>query len=212
MRPSAYQISAIYQRLLAHEADAPEDFIELLLDPLIEELYRRFPTLPTPDLITDIATDTLLAFVQSPNSYQTERGDLWKYLLMDAWGDLLNAWDKEQRWRAKEVPFNLVAHDRSDRNINVVEEEVMQRLGMIALPEGMDAQAAVSHLYTAIPDPRDRQVLLLMYNGERSTSAFAAVLGIEHLPIEVQRQRVKQVKDRLRLRIKRYGGKIHEHQ
>jgi RNA polymerase sigma-70 factor (ECF subfamily) len=210
MRPSAYQVNVIYQRLLAHEADAPGDFIELLLDPLIEELRRRFPALPLPDLITDVVTDTLLAFVQSPNSYQMERGDLWKYLLMDAWGDLLNEWDKEQRRRAKEVPFNLVAHDRSDRNSNVVEEEVMQRLGMTFLPEGMDAQTAVSHLYIAIPDPRDRQVLLLMYNGERRTSAFAAVLGIEHLPIEVQRQRVKQVKDRLRLRVKRYGGKIHE--
>ena len=212
MRPSAYQINAIYQRLLAHEADAPEDFIELLLDPLVEELHRRFPTLPTPDLITDVATDTLFAFVQSPDHYQKERGDLWNYLLMDAWGDLLNEWDKERRHRAKEIPFKLVAHDRSDRNSNVVEEEVMQRLGMMALPEGMDIQAAVSHLYTAIPDPGDRQVLLLMYNGERSTSAFAAILGIEHLPIEVQRQRVKQVKDRLRLRIKRYGGKIHERQ
>jgi len=212
MRPSAYQVNVIYQRLLAHEADAPGDFIELLLDPLIEELRRRFPALPLPDLIIDVVTDTLLAFVQSPNSYQMERGDLWKYLLMDAWGDLLNEWDKEQRRRAKEVPFNLVAHDRSDRNSNVVEEEVMQRLGMTFLPEGMDTQTAVSHLYIAIPDPRDRQVLLLMYNGERRTSAFATVLGIEHLPIEVQRQRVKQVKDRLRLRVKRYGGKIREHQ
>ncbi len=212
MRPSASQVNVIYQRLLAHEADAPGDFIELLLKPLIEELRRRFPALPMPDLITDVATDTLLAFVQSPNNYHMERGDLWKYLLMDAGGDLLNAWDKEQRRRAREVPFNLVAHDRSDRNTNIVEEEVMRGLGMTVLPEGMDAQVAVSHLYTAIPDPRDRQVLLLMYNGERRTSAFAAVLGIEHLPIEVQRQRVKQAKDRLRLRIKRYGGKIHERQ
>jgi len=210
MRPPANQVNAIYQRLLAHEADAPGDFIELLLDPLIEELRRRFPSLPMPDLITDVVIETLFAFVQSPTSYKKERGDLWKYLLMDAKGDLLNEWDKEQRRRAKEVPFNLVAHDRSDRNSNVVEEEVMQRLGMTILPEGVDAQAAVSHVYTAIPDPRDRQVLLLMYNGERRTSAFAAVLGIEHLPIEIQHQHVKQAKDRLRLRIKRYGRKIHE--
>ena len=76
MRPSAYQVNVIYQRLLAHEADAPGDFIELLLDPLIEELRRRFPALPLPDLITDVVTDTLLVFVQSPNSYQMERGDL----------------------------------------------------------------------------------------------------------------------------------------
>ena len=210
MRPPTNQVNAIYQRLLAHEADAPGDFIELLLEPLIEEIRRRFPSLPMPDLIADVVTDTLLTFVQSPTSYKMERGDLWKYLLMDARGDLLNEWDKEQRRRAKEIPFNLVAHDRSDRNSNVVEEEVMQRLGMTAFPEGMDAQAAISHLYTAIPDPQDRQVLLLMYNGERRTSAFAVLLGIEHLPIKAQRQRVKQVKDRLRLRIKRYGGKIHE--
>src|SRR5437879_4620397 len=116
MHPSAEQVSAVYQRLLAGEPDAPSDFIELLLDPLIQALHARFPTLPNPDLAIDVASDTLLTFVQSPERYQSERGGLWQYLFMDALGDLRNAWAKEQRRQEKQIAFDPVAHDRPDRN------------------------------------------------------------------------------------------------
>ena len=207
MHPSAEQVSAVYQRLLAGEIDAPSDFIEILLDPLIEALHARFP-LPNPDLAIDAACDTLLKFVQSPEKYNSERGGLWQYLFMDALGDLRNAWAKEQRRQEKEIVFDPVAHDRPDGNSNV-EEEVMRRLGLSSLPEGIDAQAILSRLQSEIPDPRDWQVVLLMFSGRSPTSAYAAALAIEHLPIEEQRKYVKKAQDRLRLRLKRYGVKIH---
>ena len=208
MRPSAEQVNAVYQRLLVGESDAPSDFIELLLDPLIEALHARFPVLTSSDLATDAASDTLLTFVQSPEKYQPERGGLWQYLYMDALGDLRNAWAKEQRRQEKEIAFDPVAHDRSDGNSNV-EEEVMQRLGFSSLPEGIDAQAVLSQLRIEIPDPRDWQVVLLMFSGRNPASAYATALGIERLPIEEQRKHVKKAQDRLRRRLKRYGVKIH---
>jgi DNA-directed RNA polymerase specialized sigma24 family protein len=208
-RPSTDQVNAIYQRLLADEPDAPNDFIELLLDPLIEALCARFPNLPHPDLATDVVIDALLRFVQSPEKYRPERGELWNYLYMDVQGDLRNALAKEQRRQKKEVPFDPVAHDRPDGNTNV-EEEVMRRLDFSSLQQGRDAQAILNQLRREIPDPYDWQVVLLMFSGERHTRAFAAVLGIEHLPMVMQRAQVKKTKDRLRLRLKRYGVKVHE--
>jgi DNA-directed RNA polymerase specialized sigma24 family protein len=208
-RPSTEQINAIYRRLLTGEPDASNDFIELLLDPLVEVLCARFPNLPHPDLIMDVVIDALFRFVQSPEKYRPERGELWNYLYMDVQGDLRNALAKEQRRRKKEVPFDPVAHDRADGNTDV-EEEIVRQLDLSSVQQGRDAQAVLSQLRLKIPDPRDWQVVLLMFNGERHTSAFAAVLGIEHLPITKQREQVKKTKDRLRLRLKRYGVKIHE--
>lgn len=209
MHPSAQQMNAIYQRLLTGEPDAPSDFIELLLEPLIEALRAKFPKLPDPDLATDVASDTLLTFVQSPEKYQPDRGGLWQYLYMDALGDLHNAWAKEQRRQKKIIVFDPVAHDRSDGNSNV-EEEVMRRLGLSSLPEGIDAQMVLNRLHSEIPDHRDWQVVLLMFSGRNPTGVYAAALNIEHLPIKEQREYVKKAQDRLRRRLKRFGVKIHE--
>lgn len=208
-RPSTEQMNAVYQRLLAGEPDAPNDFIELLLEPLIEVLGARFPNLHHPDLATDVVIDALLRFVQSPEKYQPERGELWNYLYMDVQGDLRNALAKEERRQKREVPFDPVAHDRPDGNTDV-EEEVMRRLDFSSLQQGRDAQAILNQLRIEIPDPRDWKVVLMMFSRERRTSAFAEVLGIEHLPVAMQRAQVKKTKDRLRLRLKRYGVKIHE--
>lgn len=209
MRPPSGQIHSVYQRLLAQEADAPNDFIELLLDPLIVALEKRFPNLPDSDLIRDVVTDTLLQFVPAPEQYQSERGSLWNYLFMDAWRDIQNAVAKEHRRRTKEIPLDPVAHDRADGNN--IEEEVVQRLEFMSRTGGKDIQAFLNELHSVIFNPRDWQIVLLMLQGERSTSVFATVLGIEHLPITHQRKQVKQAKDRLRQRLKRYGVKIHEH-
>lgn len=210
MRPSATQIRAVYQRLLAHEPDAPNDFIELLLEPLVDAFSARFPDVSHPDLVTDTVIDSLLQFVQSPEKYQPERGSIWNYLFMDIQGDWLNSVAKEDRRRKREIAFDLVAHDLPDGNIDV-EEEVLQRLEASSGVDAVNSQNILTQLRQEIPDPRDWQVLLLLFSGERSTRVFAAILDIEHLSIEEQRQYVKRTKDRLRLRLKRYGVKIHEH-
>jgi DNA-directed RNA polymerase specialized sigma24 family protein len=209
MRPSATQIHAVYQRLLAQESDAPNDFIELFLDPLTEALGSHFPGVSS-ELVSDVVTDALFKFVQTPQLYQPERGNLWNYLLRDVRGDMLNALDKQKRRQNKEILFDPVAHDRPDGNINI-EEEVMQKLEGSSLLEEIPTQNILKRFQSEITDPRDWQVLLLMFDGERRTSAFATIFGINHLPIDEQRVFVKRTKDRLRLRLKRYGVKINEH-
>ncbi len=210
MRPSATQLHTVYRRLLTQEPDAPNDFIELLLDPLIEALGSRFPDVSLSEMVSDVVIDALLKFVQTPERYQPERGDLWNYLLLDVQGDMRNALSKKVRRQNKEIVFDPVAHDLPDGNINI-EEEVMQRLEGSSLLEEVSAQTILKRFQSEITDPRDWQVLLLMFDGERSTSAFATILEIDHLPMDEQRRLVKRTKDRLRQRLKRYGVKINEH-
>jgi hypothetical protein len=58
-----------------------------------------------------------------------------------------------------------------------------------------------------LQDPTDRQILALRLRGERRTAAFAAILNISHLPLEMQRREVKRAKDRIDKVIRRRGGR-----
>ena len=68
-RPDEKDLLVVYRRLISGEPDAPSDFAELCLDPLIRTLQLRYPALPDPEWARDIATDSLLSFVQDPSRY-----------------------------------------------------------------------------------------------------------------------------------------------
>jgi hypothetical protein len=59
-------------------------------------------------------------------------------------------------------------------------------------------------------DPRDRQLVRLILDGERKTAAYSAILGVQSLDILEQRRIVKQHKDRLTQRLRRLGAKLRE--
>lgn len=208
-RPPDEEIDRVYRRLLAGEPDAPSDLIVLLLEPLIAALGRAYPTFPDPDLVSDAVTDSLLKFVREPQRYRADKRSLWGYLKMDMRGDLLNLWKLLQRRSAKEITLDAVALTLPDGNSNV-EEAVVRMLTPAVLPDGTDAATMVAQLREAIPDDRDWHMVMLMVQGERATATFAAALGITDRLIAEQRRLVKQAKDRLRLRLKRRGVKIHE--
>lgn len=208
-RPPTEEIDSIYRRLLTGEPDAPADLIAALLDPLVAELQRSYPTFPDPDLIFDVVTDSLLSFVQAPERYHPDKRSVWGYLKMDAQGDLLNLWESLRRRAAHEIALDAVAHDLPDRN-SAVEEMVVRKLAPAGLPEGMDAETLIAQLREAIPDAREWAVVLLMSQGERATDVFAAALGILDKPVADRRRLVKQAKDRIRLRLKRRGVRIHD--
>jgi hypothetical protein len=58
-----------------------------------------------------------------------------------------------------------------------------------------------------LQDAKDRQILALRLQGERRTAAFAEILGVSHLSIEVQRREVKRAKDRIDKILRRRGGR-----
>lgn len=59
------------------------------------------------------------------------------------------------------------------------------------------------------PDPHDRELIELMAEGEPEFARYVRVLGVDHLDTVEQRRRVKQAKDRVRLRLKRFGVRLH---
>lgn len=58
-------------------------------------------------------------------------------------------------------------------------------------------------------DAHDRELIELMAEGEHESERYARVLGVDHLDIAERRRRVKQAKDRVRRRLKRFGIRFH---
>jgi hypothetical protein len=198
---------ALHARALAGSASLSAEIWERWHDALLAELAARFRGLE-PAEVSDTITDVILSYVERPAQYQPDKLPLDRYLRMAAQGDLLNLLDKRRR-QPNIIPFEPVAHDRPTRNgMQEAEEREAQRDAV--LPAGMAWEAFMRTLRDLFPDPNDREVIELMAEGERDSARFAQVLGCAALAVPEQRRQVKQVKDRIRLRLKRHGIRLHE--
>lgn len=188
--------AALHARLLARDPTAPSDLAVRHLELLTSWLLRTVRDLD-PHVVEEIAIDLILSVAERPEQYDPEKSPLATYLRMAASGDVRN----------KRVSLGRRArHEMSDDDV-----ELAARVRNIP----MDADDAVetlarrereSRLATAIRDrcnEEEWQVLLLMMDRERHTSAFAAILGVTHLSELEQAREVKKVKDRLTKRLRR---------
>ncbi|WP_376793831.1 hypothetical protein [Thermogemmatispora sp.] len=207
--PPLRKLEAVYQRLLAGDPTAPNEFAELVLEPLLAQLQQRHPSLPDPQLLQEAVTDSLLAFLQRPERYRSERGGLWHYLVMNAEGDLRNALNRQRREQRLTLPLSSVAPVPSRGNSSMEEEAWRQAEARLTLST-RKRQELLKRLSTERFSPAEWPILLLMLQGERRTRVYAEKLGLAHLPLEEQRKQVKRVKDRLRLRLKRYGARFNQ--
>lgn len=189
--PDPAAAADLYRRLVAGDPVATADFATATLDPLAAFLAARYPWADD-HLRVQAAGDAVLSVVQHPAVYDPARGDLPKFLRLAARRDLLNALAKERRHARRRVgtdPVELAAPAGNDDGDD---------LPSLAHP----AVAAAIARFTA----PERRVLDLMRAGERRTGAFAAALGLGHLPAAEQRRAVKRVKDKLLRRLERAAG------
>jgi RNA polymerase sigma-70 factor (ECF subfamily) len=195
----------LHQRLLGGDPIASSELVLAYLDPLIRRLGRRFPTIADITIIHDAVTDALLQYVQFPQRFNPAKASLDGYLSMAARGDLLNALRKERRRMTRQVRLESVA-ERELRGNSLVERD-NEDASSEAL---VSASQLMRRLQREISDPRDREVLQLMLEGERKTARFANALAIHNLSEGEQRRIVKRCKDRLTKRLQRLGVKLRE--
>ncbi|MFY9822778.1 MAG: hypothetical protein WAM82_15455 [Thermoanaerobaculia bacterium] len=199
--PSASWYQEVHERLLAEHPTAPAELAEIAVGPLTRALERKYPRLKDPTLVADAVTDSLIDYFKNPGKFDSSKRGLYGYLLMAAEGDLKNALAKRNRRQAE------VAED--------IEVEVAAAGGKVMV----EARDVVAELYTErvrqeinelFHDPKDREMVELIFEGERATEAFVAVLGIETWTTAEQRSEVKRHKDRLKKRLREYGHQIRE--
>jgi hypothetical protein len=143
-------------------------------------------------LLADVITDVFLKYFQQPERYHPEKQSLEYFLVMDAEGDLKNAWQKLKR-QEKKFP-NSVELDKKNGNSGIEDDEFdpFERL--------IDKEAGAlldKTLHSVFDSETDVLVAQLMLAGERRSSEYARVMNILHLPEETQQLQIKQQKDRV---------------
>lgn len=200
---------ALWQRLLDGSPTASAEAAELYLAPLVQAVRARHREVQDQDWLVDAATDALLDFTERPATYDPEKLPLLSFLTMAANRDLLNRIDKEGRRSRRVVSLSAVADHGSARN-RAWEPATEDDLDLDRLDADPARQALLRRALAEFPDPRDRQLLGLMLDGERKTGPYAAILGIEGQDVDTQRREVKRHKDRLKKRLARLGEQIRE--
>jgi RNA polymerase sigma-70 factor (ECF subfamily) len=171
------------------------EIAEAFLPPLVKALTRKFSTLPDSHQIQMAATDALMAYFRQPEKFDPARSSLIAYLYLIARRDLLNFLDREKKFVALDLAaaeYEVTAAISADHPADNPEARLLEA-----------ASPVVRLMLEKVTDPVDRELVRLMMEGERETSAYAAVLGIEACPLDDQAAIVKKHKDRLKKRLRR---------
>jgi DNA-directed RNA polymerase specialized sigma24 family protein len=144
-------------------------------------LRRRFPRVDT-HWISEAAHDAVLEAIKR-NRRHCDPCPSLALLYTIAWRRLANRLRAERRHRAAEAKGCALALANS--------------YGLYVREEGrLRAEEQIRCLLTKVR-PAERNIFALMLSGERATARYAEVLGLEAEPVELQRDVVKRVKDRL---------------
>jgi DNA-directed RNA polymerase specialized sigma24 family protein len=187
--PDQEALLALLGRLPA-DPTASADFAAAVYLPLLNEV-RAAHRGDDPARLADVVGDLVLAFVRRPEQYDRTRLSVRGYLVMAANGDVLNARAKAARRKAREIPLGSVAEPAWDGKEGD-EDDVRAWL----------ADPRVAAVVAGLA-PVERAVWERMLAGERSTAAFADLLGLADRPTAEQEREVKRVKDRVKTRLRR---------
>ena len=80
----------VHQRLLHGDPTASADAAELLLNPVVARLRRKWPGPAYSEACYDAAVDVLVVYFTDPSRYQPAQSSLVGWLVMQAHADLLN--------------------------------------------------------------------------------------------------------------------------
>jgi hypothetical protein len=197
------QEHSFHERVLAGDPVAFSQLCEWLYADLVREVglraYGRNHSGATVDmaLVEEAVGQALLDYSDRPDRYDPAQAPLRAYLGMAAYGDYRNATSKERRHTSRQA--TLTGDSLTEVEIADDRQELEGLLARISAREWWP------HVEEAISDPVDRQVLLMVMNGVRSTESFARVLGIGGLPAGEQARQVKKAKDRIAKRLRRLG-------
>ena len=190
------RLDELHQQLLAGSRTASRDLFVTALQPLIRFVAQSQPSLRGDDA-HDIATDAVLAYLREPARCDVEKASLWTYLCMVAGSDALDLFRTRARRAAllKECAEDVADWSRRSNHSRNLDAEI-------------DARRIVDmHGHRLATNETERRLLSLMLNGEKATSAFAAVLGLDPNDDSCVVV-VKQAKDRMRLRLKRLRDEL----
>jgi len=200
LRPSVEQERNLHQRLL--ERTDPRAPGEVCRDffPSLRAALERYSPRSDPDMRDSAITNALLEYCEHPEKFDPSRS-LFAYLCMAARCDLLNLQRSENRHRERTISLDAVENDAVAGNIPGREKSPDE-----ALLEA-ERKAVFDELVAELNEV-DRQIVALMFAGERSILVYVPLLGLEGQPFPEQQRTVNKNKDRLKKWLERQGGRL----
>lgn len=171
---------------------ASSEFADAFLPAVLARLRTGSPGLPD-EFLVEAAGTAVLDFVKRPAAFDPARRSLLGYLVMAAEGDLKNLLKREGRHQKLRLVVEL---DELPGNETTDGDS----------PPCFEDYAGLMAVRDALPPP-EREFLDLMRQGSGDHATFAAILGLEALPLDEQRAEVKRVRDRILKRLRRAARK-----
>lgn len=198
----------IHEKLMRGDPTATSDLADACAHDLRRWLQGQIPGVRDPHLYSDAATDAILNYGEHPEKFDPTRASLSTYLSMSAKRDLLNALQREQRRKGKEVIFSDLVEDGDSGRNKKVEEIVSPHTGRneeeAALIISLDRQKFLKEFLSTVPD-NELDAVRQWLDGVRETSAFVPLLGLEGLNKRERERAVKRFKDRYTQQLKRWA-------
>jgi hypothetical protein len=191
-----------HHRLLDGDPVARADLYELLLDPLVQALRRRWPEASWAETVKDTAVDALVQHIRAPERYDPARASLLGWLVWQANADLINVYRSAQRQFERNVEtLSQLRTDTDDA------EQSLDKVGGLSDRYPVLEDSGIwARIRVAFPDRRERELIWRCWvEDERSTEVAATVLELTDLPAAEQQQQVKKVKDRIKKKLQRMG-------
>jgi RNA polymerase sigma-70 factor (ECF subfamily) len=199
-RLDSSQLLEFHHRLCDGDRTASEELAELILEPLVDAVSRRFSRIDG-QTVCDGVVEAFLDNCARPHQFDAGREvPLDRFLRIASERNVANLLRGDARRRAREETAhseNLAIVEFNPTVGNIIQQEETRAL-----------QRQQEDMMKRLSDPRDRQILALRLQGERRTEAFAEILGISHLSSEAQRREVKRAKDRIDKILRRHGGHV----
>jgi DNA-directed RNA polymerase specialized sigma24 family protein len=190
------RLNEIHVAICQGSPTASRDLFLTALSPLRGFLAPSFPGLSEDDL-NDLATDAMMTYLESYEECDLNKGSLWGFLCTIARKDALDLVRKRgNRERIEENLENDVefwsarANYVFDGDQAIDARKIMRKFGR-----------------RLVTDEQEARFLRLMLLDEKNTEAYAIVLGVEAGSEEAERA-VKQVKDRMMIRMKRLRDEL----
>jgi RNA polymerase sigma-70 factor (ECF subfamily) len=203
-------VRTAHERLLAGDRVASEELAALLLRPLVERLERRWPRWAHTEVLYDAAVDVFLDYVAAPERFDLERKTLIGWLEFAAHRDLTNRYRSTRQRRAIELVPTSSIGDPERSAIELPPRANPVGLARVspdpANAERLDALGVWRRIRQLFPDERERELVWACWvEGERSSDRLAEILGVDHLPVEQRRRRVKDARDVAKRKLRRMG-------
>ena len=200
-RFASFHLLPFHRRLCDGDRTVSDELAELLLTPMFERMSRQFPRADE-HMLAEAVSEAFLDYCARPQQFDEGRGvPLVSFLLMTSGRNMRNLLRGEKRRKAREERAAPI-HARSIVELDSTVGNLLQQ------EENAQLHRQEEDVMGLLQDPQDRQILALRLRGGRSTEAFAEILGIAHLSIEVQRREVKRAKDRIDKTLRRHGGRL----